>query len=131
MKVFCVYVMNSPSIHILAIESSCDETSAAVLRDGVVLSNMIATQKVHELYGGVVPELASRAHMQNIVPVVDVALKTAGIDKQDINAVAFTQAPGLIGSISRGLFCQGILASIECSLNSCTSHAGACTGTFY
>ncbi|HYD22058.1 MAG TPA: tRNA (adenosine(37)-N6)-threonylcarbamoyltransferase complex transferase subunit TsaD [Flavipsychrobacter sp.] len=89
-------------MNILAIESSCDETSAAVVRDGVVLSNLIATQKVHERFGGVVPELASRAHMQNIVPVVDVALKEAGVDKKDIQAVAFTQAPGLIGSLLVG-----------------------------
>jgi len=94
--------MNAQNVNILAIESSCDETSAAIVRNGVVLSNLIATQKVHELYGGVVPELASRAHMQNIVPVVDVALKQAGIDKQDIQAVAFTQAPGLIGSLLVG-----------------------------
>lgn len=94
--------MNSNSINILAIESSCDDTSAAVIKDGVVLSNLIATQKVHEQYGGVVPEMASRAHMQNIVPVVDVALKNAGIDKRDIQAVAFTQAPGLIGSLLVG-----------------------------
>jgi len=89
-------------MNILAIESSCDETSAAIVKDGVVLSNLIATQKVHEQYGGVVPELASRAHMQNIIPVVDVALKQAGVDKKDINAVAFTQAPGLIGSLLVG-----------------------------
>lgn len=89
-------------MNILAIESSCDETSAAILRDGKVLSNLIATQKVHEQYGGVVPEMASRAHMQNIVPVVDVALKNAGIEKTDIDAVAFTQAPGLIGSLLVG-----------------------------
>lgn len=90
------------SVNILAIESSCDETSAAVIRDGMVLSNLIATQKVHERYGGVVPEMASRAHMQNIVPVVDVALRDAGVDKKDIQAVAFTQAPGLIGSLMVG-----------------------------
>lgn len=94
--------MTEKKVHILAIESSCDETSAAVIRDGKVLSNLIATQKVHERYGGVVPELASRAHMQNIVPVVDVALKEAGVQKHDINAVAFTQAPGLIGSLLVG-----------------------------
>jgi len=95
-------------VNILAIESSCDDTSAAVIQDGKVLSNLIATQKVHELYGGVVPEMASRAHMQNIVPVVDVALKQAGISKQDINAVAFTQAPGLIGSLLVGVsFAKG------------------------
>lgn len=89
-------------ITILAIESSCDETSASVCRDGVILSNVIATQSVHEQYGGVVPELASRAHMQNIVPVVDEALKKAGIEKTELSAVAFTQAPGLIGSLLVG-----------------------------
>lgn len=87
---------------ILAIESSCDDTSAAIVRDGVVLSNLIATQKVHAQYGGVVPELASRAHMSNIVPVVEAALKEAGITRADIDAVAFTQAPGLIGSLMVG-----------------------------
>lgn len=87
---------------ILAIESSCDETSAAVCVDGKILSNIIAGQKVHEQYGGVVPELASRAHMQNIIPVVDAALKEAGCRMQDINAVAFTQSPGLIGSLLVG-----------------------------
>lgn len=89
-------------ITILAIESSCDETSASVCRDGKILSNYIANQKVHEQYGGVVPELASRAHMQNIVPVVDVALKQAGVALGDIDAFAFTQAPGLIGSLLVG-----------------------------
>lgn len=89
-------------INILAIESSCDDTSAAVVSNGKVLSNLVATQKVHELYGGVVPEMASRAHMQNIVPVVEVALQQAGISKEEINAVAFTQAPGLIGSLLVG-----------------------------
>ncbi len=87
---------------ILAIESSCDETSAAVCRDGKILSNYIANQTVHEKYGGVVPELASRAHMQNIVPVVDAALKEAGSELKDIDAIAFTQAPGLIGSLLVG-----------------------------
>jgi N6-L-threonylcarbamoyladenine synthase len=90
------------SVTILAIESSCDETSAAVCRDGKILNNYIAGQTVHEAYGGVVPELASRAHMQNIVPVVDVALKDAGITPRDLDAVAFTQAPGLIGSLLVG-----------------------------
>ena len=93
--------MPSP-VNILAIESSCDETSAAVIQDGHVLSNAIATQKVHERYGGVVPEMASRAHMQNIIPVVDIALRDAGIDKRNIQAVAFTRAPGLIGSLLVG-----------------------------
>jgi N6-L-threonylcarbamoyladenine synthase len=87
---------------ILAIESSCDDTSAAICRDGVILSNLIATQKVHEQYGGVVPELASRAHMQNIVPVVEAAMQKAGVDTRDIDAVAFTQAPGLIGALLVG-----------------------------
>jgi N6-L-threonylcarbamoyladenine synthase len=90
------------SISILAIESSCDDTSAAVCRDGKILSNHIANQAVHEKYGGVVPELASRAHMQNIVPVVDIALQTAGITLADIDAIAFTKAPGLIGSLLVG-----------------------------
>jgi N6-L-threonylcarbamoyladenine synthase len=87
---------------IFAIESSCDETSAAVCRDGIILSNFIANQKVHEKYGGVVPELASRAHMQNIVPVVDAALKQAGVQLNEIDAFAFTQSPGLIGSLLVG-----------------------------
>lgn len=87
---------------IFAIESSCDETSAAVCRDGKILSNFIANQKVHEQYGGVVPELASRAHMQNIVPVVDTALKTANVKPEEIDAIAFTQSPGLIGSLLVG-----------------------------
>jgi N6-L-threonylcarbamoyladenine synthase len=88
---------------ILAIESSCDDTSAAVLRDGVVLSNVIASQKVHEQYGGVVPELASRAHQQNIIPVVDGAIRQAGIDKSEIDAVGFTRGPGLLGSLLVGV----------------------------
>jgi N6-L-threonylcarbamoyladenine synthase len=89
-------------VNILAIESSCDETSAAVLTDGKVLSNFIANQKVHEQYGGVVPELASRAHQQNIVPVVDIALGQAGVKKSELTAIAFTQSPGLIGSLLVG-----------------------------
>ncbi len=87
---------------ILAIESSCDDTSAAVLRDGQILSNLIANQPVHEQYGGVVPELASRAHQQNIIPVVDQALKKAEVRKEDLDAIAFTRAPGLIGSLLVG-----------------------------
>jgi N6-L-threonylcarbamoyladenine synthase len=87
---------------ILAIESSCDETAAAVCRKGKILSNFIATQKVHEQYGGVVPELASRAHMQNILPVVDAALKDAGVKLKEIDAVAFTQSPGLVGALLVG-----------------------------
>ena len=80
-----------------SIESSCDDTSAAVIRDGLLLSNVIASQKVHEEFGGVVPELASRAHQQNIVPVVDAAIKRAGIGKEDLSAIAFTRGPGLLG----------------------------------
>jgi N6-L-threonylcarbamoyladenine synthase len=87
---------------IFAIESSCDETSAAVCRGGKILSNFIANQKVHEKYGGVVPELASRAHMQNIVPVVNAALQQANVRLQEIDAIAFTQSPGLIGSLLVG-----------------------------
>jgi N6-L-threonylcarbamoyladenine synthase len=93
---------NEEGAVILAIESSCDETSASVCREGKILSNFIANQKVHEAYGGVVPELASRAHIQNIVPVVDTAMKHAGIRTGDIDAVAFTQAPGLIGALLVG-----------------------------
>lgn len=88
---------------ILAIESSCDDTSAAVLRDDTLMSNVIASQKVHEQYGGVVPELASRAHQQNIIPVVDGAIRQAGIRKEDIDAVAFTRGPGLMGSLMVGV----------------------------
>lgn len=87
---------------ILAIESSCDETSAAIIKNGQMLSNIIATQEVHEQYGGVVPELASRAHQQNIVPVVSQAMEEAKIDKKELSAIAFTQGPGLLGSLLVG-----------------------------
>ncbi|HOI26459.1 MAG TPA: tRNA (adenosine(37)-N6)-threonylcarbamoyltransferase complex transferase subunit TsaD [Paludibacteraceae bacterium] len=90
------------SVNILAIESSCDDTSSAVISDGYLLSNVIASQKVHEAYGGVVPELASRAHQQNIIPVVHAALKQAGMDKNDLSAIAFTRGPGLMGSLLVG-----------------------------
>lgn len=90
------------SVIILAIESSCDDTSAAIVRDGEVLSNCIANQDAHQLYGGVVPEVASRAHQANIIPVVDLALKKAGIAKEAVNAVAFTRGPGLMGSLLVG-----------------------------
>lgn len=89
-------------IIILGIESSCDDTSASVIKDGTLLSNIIAGQKVHESYGGVVPELASRAHQQNIIPVVDQAIKQAGITNNDITAIAFTRGPGLLGSLLVG-----------------------------
>lgn len=97
--------MQSPTtepVTLLAIESSCDETSCAISRDRFILSNIIAGQAVHEQYGGVVPELASRAHMQNIVPVVDAALKKSGVSLSELNAIAFTQSPGLIGSLLVG-----------------------------
>jgi N6-L-threonylcarbamoyladenine synthase len=94
--------MSEKNIYTLAIESSCDDTAAAVLCNDVVLSNVVARQAIHEEYGGVVPELASRAHQQNIVPVVDVALKKAGITKNDLNCIAFTQGPGLMGSLLVG-----------------------------
>ena len=90
------------SITILGIESSCDDTSASIIQDGYLLSNIIANQNVHKAFGGVVPELASRAHQQNIIPVVDQAIKAAGIKKEDINAVAFTRGPGLLGSLLVG-----------------------------
>ncbi|MPT36612.1 MAG: tRNA (adenosine(37)-N6)-threonylcarbamoyltransferase complex transferase subunit TsaD, partial [Flavobacterium sp.] len=94
--------MTKSPVYILAIESSCDDTAAAVLKDNKVLSNVVARQSVHEEYGGVVPELASRAHQQNIVPVIDVALKKARVEKAQISAVAFTQGPGLMGSLLVG-----------------------------
>ncbi|MBD5251315.1 MAG: tRNA (adenosine(37)-N6)-threonylcarbamoyltransferase complex transferase subunit TsaD [Bacteroides sp.] len=97
------------AITILGIESSCDDTSAAVITDGLLLSNVIASQKVHEEYGGVVPELASRAHQLNIVPVVDTALARAGISKSDLSAIAFTRGPGLMGSLLVGTsFAKGL-----------------------
>lgn len=89
-------------VYILGIESSCDDTAAAVLCDGKILANVVAGQSVHEAYGGVVPELASRAHQQNIVPVVDQALKRSGIDKKELSAIAFTSGPGLLGSLLVG-----------------------------
>lgn len=99
---------------ILGIESSCDDTSAAVIRDGVLLSNVTASQAVHEAYGGVVPELASRAHQQNIVPVVDQALKKAGVEREELSAVAFTRGPGLMGSLLVGVsFAKGLAASLD------------------
>ncbi|MGJ8665897.1 MAG: tRNA (adenosine(37)-N6)-threonylcarbamoyltransferase complex transferase subunit TsaD [Patiriisocius sp.] len=94
--------MNSENKYILGIESSCDDTAAAVIHNGLILSNVVATQKIHEEYGGVVPELASRAHQQNIVPVVDLALKKANIDKKQLSAIAFTRGPGLMGSLLVG-----------------------------
>lgn len=98
---------------ILAIESSCDDTSAAVLRNGVLLSNVTASQDVHKAYGGVVPELASRAHQQNVVPVVDQALSRAGVKKEELSAIAFTRGPGLMGSLLVGVsFAKGFARSL-------------------
>ena len=105
--------MDEKDIYILGIESSCDDTSAAVLKNGVLLSNVTASQAVHEAYGGVVPELASRAHQQNVVPVVDQAIKRAGITKEDLSAVAFTRGPGLMGSLLVGVsFAKGFARSL-------------------
>ncbi|MCI5818286.1 MAG: tRNA (adenosine(37)-N6)-threonylcarbamoyltransferase complex transferase subunit TsaD [Prevotella sp.] len=104
-------------IYILGIESSCDDTSAAVLRNGVLLSNVTASQDVHRAYGGVVPELASRAHQQNVVPVVDQALKRAGIVKEQLSAIAFTRGPGLMGSLLVGVsFAKGLAMSLNIPL---------------
>lgn len=104
-------------IYILGIESSCDDTSAAVLKNGVLLSNITASQEVHQSYGGVVPELASRAHQQNVVPVVGQAIKRAGITKEQLSAVAFTRGPGLMGSLLVGVsFAKGFARSLEIPL---------------
>lgn len=105
------------SIIILGIESSCDDTSASVIKDGIMLSNVIASQKVHEAYGGVVPELASRAHQQNIVPVVSEAIRQAGIKKEDIDGIAFTRGPGLLGSLLVGTsFSKGLSLALNIPL---------------
>lgn len=104
---------NKKNVYILGIESSCDDTAAAVLRDRVLLSNVTASQDVHRAYGGVVPELASRAHEQNIVPVVDCALKRAGINKRELSAIAFTLGPGLMGSLLVGVsFAKGLARAL-------------------
>lgn len=102
---------------ILSIESSCDDTSCAVIKNGLLMSNVIASQKVHEEFGGVVPELASRAHQQNIMPVVDAALKHAGVDKKELSAIAFTRGPGLLGSLLVGTsFAKGLALSLHIPL---------------
>ncbi|WP_348719167.1 tRNA (adenosine(37)-N6)-threonylcarbamoyltransferase complex transferase subunit TsaD, partial [uncultured Algoriphagus sp.] len=95
--------MDTNDISILAIESSCDETSASIILNGKVLNNIVATQSVHEKYGGVVPELASRAHQENIIPVVHEALESSGIGKKDLSAIAFTRGPGLMGALLVGV----------------------------
>ena len=106
--------MPNKDIIILGIESSCDDTSAAIIKNGEVLSNVVAGQKIHEEFGGVVPELASRAHQQNIVPVVDTALKRAGVNASDLSAVAFTRGPGLLGSLLVGVsFSKSMAMSLK------------------
>lgn len=101
-------------ITILGIESSCDDTSAAVIRGGRLLSNVIASQEVHRQYGGVIPELASRAHQQNIIPVVDRAIREAGIGMSDLDGIAFTRGPGLLGSLLVGVsFAKGLALSLD------------------
>ncbi|HOU47233.1 MAG TPA: tRNA (adenosine(37)-N6)-threonylcarbamoyltransferase complex transferase subunit TsaD, partial [Chitinophagales bacterium] len=106
-----------PNINILAIESSCDDTSAAVCINGQVVSNLTANQKIHELYGGVVPELASREHIKNIVPVVSEALKSAQISSKEISAIAFTRGPGLMGSLLvGGIFAKSMAQALKVPL---------------
>ncbi len=105
------------SIYILAIESSCDDTSASVIHNGKIVNNIVASQEVHQKYGGVVPELASRAHQSNIVPVVDLAMSSAKIDKSQLSAIAFTQGPGLLGSLLVGAsFAKGMAISLDIPL---------------
>ena len=112
---------------ILGIESSCDDTSAAVIKDGILLSNVIASQSVHEAFGGVVPELASRAHQQNIVPVVSEAIKRAGIQKSDLSAIAFTAGPGLIGSLLVGTsFAKGLSTATYSPISSARTRPQKC-----
>ena len=109
--------MNKKSIIILGIESSCDDTSAAVVKEAKILSNVIANQEIHKSYGGVVPELASRAHQQNIVPVVNEALKIANIEKEELDAIAFTRGPGLLGSLLVGTsFAKSLSLALNISL---------------
>lgn len=109
--------MEEQKITILGIESSCDDTSAAIICDGMILSNVVASQKVHEEFGGVVPELASRAHQQNIIPVVETAIKRAGISREEISAVAFTRGPGLLGSLLVGTsFAKGFSLAMNIPL---------------
>ena len=106
--------MSNKDIYILGIESSCDDTSAAILKNGIVLSNIIANQNIHKKYGGVVPELASRAHLSNIIPVIDTALKEANVKLKQISAIAFTRGPGLMGSLIIGTeFSKGLALSLD------------------
>ena len=120
------------SIYILGIESSCDDTSASVICNGKVLSNVVANQEVHSKYGGVVPELASRAHQQNIVPVVQQALEQAKITKEKLTAIAFTRGPGLMGSLLVGTsFAKSLVFGFRDSIIRCKPHASAYFSTFY
>ena len=106
--------MSNKDIYILGIESSCDDTSAAILKNGIVLSNIIANQNIHKKYGGVVPELASRAHLSNIIPVIDAALKESNVKLKQISAIAFTRGPGLMGSLIIGTeFSKGLALSLD------------------
>ena len=106
--------MSNKDIYILGIESSCDDTSAAILKNGIVLSNIIANQNIHKKYGGVVPELASRAHLSNIIPVIDAALKDSNVKLKQISAIAFTRGPGLMGSLIIGTeFSKGLALSLD------------------
>ena len=124
--------MIEKNCYILGIESSCDDTAAAVINNGVILSNVVATQKIHEAYGGVVPELASRAHQQNIVPVVHQALQQANIDKKQLSAIAFTRGPGLMGSLLVGTLIFKVFSLWpRHSFIGCKSHASAYFGSFY
>ena len=115
--------MKEDSVVILGIESSCDDTSAAVVKDGVLLSSVVANQDVHARYGGVVPELASRAHQQNILPVVHDALAQAGVEKDRISAIAFTRGPGLLGSLLVGTsFAKGLSMALDIPLIDAVSY---------
>lgn len=110
-------MQKNDSVIILGVESSCDDTSAAIIKDGYLLSNVISSQSVHSAYGGVVPELASRAHQQNIIPTIDHAIKVAGIKKSDISAIAYTRGPGLIGSLLVGTsFAKGFSLALDIPL---------------
>lgn len=120
-----IRIIMEKDVYVLGIESSCDDTSAAVIKNGELLSNVVASQKVHEEYGGVVPELASRAHQQNIVPVVDTALKRAGIEAGQLSAVAFTRGPGLMGSLLVGVsFAKGFARSLGVPMIECNHLQG-------
>ncbi len=124
--------MKKQNIYLLAIESSCDDTSAAVLCNDTTLSNVVATQKIHEEFGGVVPELASRAHQQNIVPVIHQALAKANIDKKQLSAIAFTRGPGLMGSLLVGTsFAKSMALGLSIPLIRSKPYASSYPGPFY